>query len=209
MHILIFGASGGVGKTLVEQALANGDEVTAAVRSQKKLNIQHPKLHIRLCDVFEKANVAALFTNNSHYDAVASALNTNQGIKPGNDLERMLSNITPQMQQHGIKRIVYCASAGVDNELEGERGQATMDFLRHPLADHRASIAQIQAAGLDATIVRPLGLTHDTLTGKYTEAAQGIPAGSGRIARADVAHFMLKALHDDAYIGQSVALSGV
>jgi uncharacterized protein YbjT (DUF2867 family) len=84
-----------------------------------------------------------------------------------------------------------------------------MEFLRHPLADHRSAIEQIQVAGLAATIVRPLGLTHDTFSGNYIEAVQGIPTGSGRIARADVAHFMLKALHNDAYIGQSVALSGV
>jgi uncharacterized protein YbjT (DUF2867 family) len=209
MHILVFGASGGVGKSLVEQALTNGDEVTATVRTPEKLNLQHPSLHIRRCDAFETADVAALFADNCHYDAVASALNTNQGIKPGNDLQRMLSNIVPQLQKHRIQRIVYCASAGVDNELEGERGQAAMEFLRHPLADHRSAIEQIQEAGLAATIVRPLGLTHDTFSGNYIEAVQGIPAGSGRIARADVAHFMLKALHNDAYIGQSVALSGV
>ncbi|WP_239428504.1 NAD(P)-dependent oxidoreductase [Snodgrassella communis] len=209
MHILVLGATGGVGRSLVEQALANGDEITAAVRTPEKLNLQHPNLHIQRCDAFKAADVAALFTDNSHYDAVASALNTNQGVKPGNDLQRMLSNIAPQLQKHRIKRIVYCASAGVDNELEGERGQAAMEFLRHPLADHRAAIEQIRAAGLDATIVRPLGLTHDALSGHYIEAAQGIPAGNGRIARADVAHFILKALHNDAYIGQSIALSGV
>lgn len=209
MHILIFGASGGVGRALVEQALDSGDEVTAALRSPEKFDLQHPKLHIRHCDAFNATDVAALFTGNSQYDAVASALNTNQGVKPGDDLQRMLDNIVTQLQKHGIKRIVYCASAGVDNELEGERGQAAMEFLRYPLADHRAAIGIIQAAGLSATIVRPLGLTNDALSAHYLEAAQGVPAGSGRIARADVAHFMLKALHNDAYIGQSVALSGV
>lgn len=208
MHILVLGATGGVGRSLVEQALVNGDEVTAAVRTPEKLNLQHPNLHIRRCDAFKAADVAALFTD-SHYDAVASALNTNQGVKPGDDLQRMFSNIAPQLQKYRLKRIIYCASAGVDNELEGERGQAAMEFLRHPLADHRAAIEQIRAAGLDATIVRPLGLTHDALSGHYIEAAQGIPAGNGHIARADVAHFILKALHNDAYIGQSIALSGV
>lgn len=208
MHILIFGASGGTGRALVEQALAQGDEVTAVVRSPAKLPIEHEQLHIRTCDAFQPEQIESLFNEHSHYDAVASCLNTNQGIEPGHDLEQMISNIIPLLQKHEVRRIVYCASAGVNHELTGERGLAAMQFLRHPLADHRAAIELIQAAKLDATIVRPVGLTRDDLSGQYLEATEGVPEqGKGRIARADVAHFMLKALHNNDYIGQSVALS--
>ncbi|MDF7675405.1 SDR family oxidoreductase [Neisseriaceae bacterium ESL0693] len=208
MHIMILGATGGVGQSLVKQALAYGDQVTAVVRSPAKLTIEHERLNIRQCDAFQPEQIESLFTDHRHYDAVASCLNTNKGIEPGHDLEEMLSNIIPALQKHAIQRMVYCASAGVDHELTGERGLAAMQFLRHPLADHRAAITLIQAANLETTIVRPLGLTHDDLSGVYLEAFTGIPAeGKGRIARADVAHFMLKALHDDGYIGQSVALS--
>lgn len=209
MHILIFGATGGVGHALTEQALAYGDEVTAAVRSPAKLALNNKNLFIRQCDAFDAQQVAALFQGDIHYDAVACCLNTNQGIKPGNDLDRMLTNITAELKKHHIQRIVYCASAGVDHELQGERGAAAMEFLRHPLADHRAAIAHIQAACTAVTIVRPLGLTNDPVSGEYWEADEGVPEqGNGRIARADVAHFMLKALHDDHYIGRSVAIAG-
>lgn len=208
MHILIFGASGGVGLALVKQALAQGNKVTAAVRSPMQFPIKHERLCVRQCNAFQPEQIEALFTEDVHYDAVASCLNTNQGVKLGHDLEQMMKNIVPVLQKHHLRRIVYCASAGVDNELTGERGLAAMEFLRYPLADHRAAIACIHAANLLATIVRPLGLTDDDLSGNYLEAAQGVPEQScGRIARADVAHFMLKALHDDNYIGQSVAIA--
>ena len=43
-RITVFGATGGTGKQLVEQALASGDEVVAYVRSPPKLGIVHEHL---------------------------------------------------------------------------------------------------------------------------------------------------------------------
>ncbi len=42
MKIVIFGAAGGIGRDVVEQALAKGHEVTAFDRNPAALTIQHP-----------------------------------------------------------------------------------------------------------------------------------------------------------------------
>jgi len=46
MRITIFGATGGTGKQLVEQALAEGNEVVAFARKPSKLNIMDKNLTI-------------------------------------------------------------------------------------------------------------------------------------------------------------------
>jgi uncharacterized protein YbjT (DUF2867 family) len=204
MKILLLGATGGVGKQLLQQALEHGDEVTAFVRDPAKLTLSHANLKVVQGDVFNKDDVMQAMTGQ---EAVASCLNTSRGIHESDELERMFANVVPAMLAHGVKRIVYCASAGIYNEIPGEMGKQVMFMLRHPLHDHAQAVAAIKAAGLDYTIARPLGLIDAPLTGQYQEVLEGVPSNGNTIARADVAHFMLKALHDDSYIGTSPALA--
>lgn len=44
MKVLIFGATGGIGKWAVKHAFKKGHEVTAFVRNPQKINIQNPCL---------------------------------------------------------------------------------------------------------------------------------------------------------------------
>lgn len=46
MKLAIFGATGGTGRLLVEQALAEGNHVVAYVRNPSKLNTKHEYLVI-------------------------------------------------------------------------------------------------------------------------------------------------------------------
>jgi len=49
MNIIIFGATGKIGKELVKQALENNFKVTAITRSASKVEIKHPLLNIKEC----------------------------------------------------------------------------------------------------------------------------------------------------------------
>jgi putative NADH-flavin reductase len=75
MKLLIFGASGGTGRQLVEQALAQGHLVTAFVRNPAKLPIAHQNLRIAQGDALHYETVEPAVTGQ---DAVLSAL----GIRP-------------------------------------------------------------------------------------------------------------------------------
>src|SRR5258707_12343646 len=57
MKLVIFGAAGGTGRILVEQALEKGHEVTAFDRHPGALTIQHPKLSLVQGDVLDPAQV--------------------------------------------------------------------------------------------------------------------------------------------------------
>ena len=46
MKVTVFGATGGVGREVVTQALDRGDHVTAYVRNLAKLDLAHPNLTV-------------------------------------------------------------------------------------------------------------------------------------------------------------------
>ena len=73
MKIIIFGAAGGTGRELVKQALAQGHEVTAFVRSNKQPVQQGPGLKLVAGDVRDYASVRDAIRG---HDAVISALGT-------------------------------------------------------------------------------------------------------------------------------------
>ena len=204
MKIIVFGATGGVGKRVVEQAVENGFEVTAFVRTPSKLEISHENLSVVKGDAFNPAEVAAAIAG---HDAVVSSLGSSQGMKKSTELQEMVKNIVAGMQEHGVERIVYTASAGIYGELPGVSGKLMMGVLKNALKDHRAAVDSIEAHGLAYTIVRPMGLMNAPFSGKYREAAEGVPEKSKSISRADVAHFILKALNDKKYENTSIGIA--
>lgn len=204
MKIIVFGATGGVGRSVVEQALEQGYEVTAFVRTPDKLKVTGEKLTVVQGDAFHVEQVAAAIAG---HEAVVSCLGSNQGMKKSADLQTMAKNIVAGMQQHGIKRIVYTASAGINDELPGIGGKLMMGVLKQVLIDHRAAVDAIQEAGLTYTIVRPMGLTNDSFSGQYRESEESVPSKSKTIPRADVAHFILKALGDATYENKSIGIA--
>ncbi|WKA51022.1 SDR family oxidoreductase [Planococcus liqunii] len=204
MKIIVFGATGGVGKSVVKQAVDNGFEVTAFVRTPSKLEVTHENLNVVQGDAFNPAEVSAAIAG---HDAVVSCLGSSQGMKKSSELEEMVKNIVAGMEDHGVKRIVYTASAGIYQELPGVSGKLMMGMLKNALTDHRVAVDWIEAHGLTYTIVRPMGLTNGAFTGNYREAATGVPEKSKSIARADVAHFILKALNDARYENSSIGIA--
>ena len=204
MKIIVFGATGGVGKSVVAQALDAGLEVTAFVRTPSKMDITHENLKLIQGDAFNQRDVSAAIVG---HDAVVSCIGSNQGMKESTEIQEMAKNIVDGMKEHNVERIIYTASAGVHKEIPGVSGKLVMFMLKNPLKDHRAAVDYIQANGLNYTIVRPMGLTDQPFTGKYRESATSVPEKSRTIPRADVAHFIVKALTDPKYNHASIGIA--
>ena len=204
MKIIVFGATGGVGKSVVAQALDAGLEVTAFVRTPSKMDITHENLKLIQGDAFNQRDVSAAIVG---HDAVVSCLGSNQGMKESTEIQEMTKNIVDGMKEQNVERIIYTASAGVHKEIPGVSGKLVMFMLKNPLKDHRAAVDYIQANGLNYTIVRPMGLTDQPFTGKYRESATSVPEKSRTIPRADVAHFIVKALTDPKYNHASIGIA--
>ncbi|MBG9521855.1 MULTISPECIES: NAD(P)-dependent oxidoreductase [Bacillus cereus group] len=203
MKIIVFGATGGVGQYVVKQALEKGVEVTAFIRNPSKIELVHEQLYITQGDAFNKEEVTEAIAG---HDVVVSCLGSSQGMKKSKELEEMTKNIVAGMQAHNVKRIIYTASAGINKEIPGISGNIVMKILKNALTDHRNAVDYIEAHGLNFTIVRPMGLTSDSLTGKYRESKTGVPEKSRTIPRADVAHFIVKALSEEQYENSSIGI---
>lgn len=204
MKIIVFGATGGVGREVVKQAAENGHEVTAFLRTPAKLEFEHANLKIIQGDAFNPSEVAAAIAG---HEAVVSCLGSSNGMKKSTELRDMTKNIVAGMQTNGVKRILYTASAGIHKELTGVSGKLMMTMLKNALADHGAAVEEIRSHGLVYTIVRPMGLTNGAFTGNYREATEGVPEKSMSIPRADVAHFIVKALTNERYENSSIGLA--
>jgi putative NADH-flavin reductase len=75
LKLVIFGATGGTGRQLVEQALERGHTITVQVRHPATFPLQHERLTVIEGDVRNLANVEAAVAGQ---DAILSALGTNQ-----------------------------------------------------------------------------------------------------------------------------------
>jgi putative NADH-flavin reductase len=208
MKIVVFGASGGTGKKIIEQALIAGHIVTAFVRSPSKLDVQHQNLIAFQGDVMDADAVKKAIAGQ---DAVISALGPVRPPVPGM-METAAKNIIAGMQAHGLRRLISTTGAGVRDPQDQPKlidhimkGLLTL-LARDVLADSAANVKLIQSSGLDWTVVRYPRLLDGTHTGKYRVGYVGRDSGS-QLSRADGADFVLKELKANQWIGKSPIVS--
>jgi putative NADH-flavin reductase len=206
MKVVIFGATGSVGRLMVAQALEEGHTVTAFARDPAKLCITHPNLRVIQGDAMDPAAVEQAVRGQ---DAVVCALGA--GAK-GTIRSEGTRNIVRAMERAGVQRLVCQSSLGVGDSREN------LNFfwkyvmfgmlLREAYADHVGQESQVMRSALDWTIVRPGAFTDGPRTGKYRHGfAAGDKAITHKVSRADVADFMLKQLNDRGYLRKTPALS--
>ena len=196
MKLIIFGATGGTGRQCVDQALAQGHQVTAFVRQPAALAVQHPDLTIIQGDITDQDAVQRAIPG---HDVVISALGTRGGPAV---LPEGTRNILEAMASHGVRRSLWVSSFGAGDSLQqmGWLSQTLIvkGLLRQAIQEKNAQEQIILASGGDWIIARPGGLTDGPLTGTYRVTGPGDKVGRPSISRADVADFMLKNLTDDA-----------
>lgn len=207
MNLLIFGASGGTGRCLLEQALAQGHHVTAFTRSPEKVTTQHPNLKVIQGDIQDYDSVAAAMPG---HDGVLSALGVYL-FKKNTVLSDATRNIIRAMEAHGIKRFICETALGVGDARDQTSLFVDLIFypllLRHFIPDKERQELHIRQSNLDWVIVRPGRLTHGKRTGKYRHGFGPHEKIKGVVSRADTAEFMLKQLTDDTYLRKTPGLS--
>ncbi len=208
MKLVIFGATGGTGRELLQQALAGGHEVTACVRSPDKLGeVEQAGLRVLRGDVLVPADVENAVAGQ---DAVFSAI----GAGAGRTSLRAdgTRNIVEAMEKGGVRRLVCLSSLGVGDSSSNlsafTKYVVIAVFLRHAFADHERQEAIVRQSALDWIIVRPPHLTNGPRTGTYRHGFRATDTGiEGKVSRADVADFMLRQLTDDTYLRQTPGVS--
>jgi putative NADH-flavin reductase len=207
MKIIIFGATGDLGKLIVEQALAQGHEVTVFVRTPALFTMVDLHLTIIQGDVLDAARVEVAVTG---HEAVISAL----GVKLGRPPERIRSegtqNIVTAMEHHGVKRLI-CVSAmgaGDSKSRSGLFGKVLVPLIaKERFADVERQEQIIQNSHLNWVLVRPPRLTNGPKTGAYRTGIDLKTGMSSKVSRADVADFLLKQVSDDTHLHQALTIT--
>jgi putative NADH-flavin reductase len=208
MKIVIFGANGKTGTLLVNQALESGHQVTAYVRRENSLAIEHPNLKIVTGSLNEPEKLNAAITG---ADACLSALGGSSLTKHATEIMAGIDRIVTIMEREKVNRFIYLSSIGV-GESRYYMGQPIRFFiadvmLRVPFADHNVNEQRLMKSKLQWTSVRPGGLTDGPITGNLKHGSEKtILKGSPKISRANVAAFMLEQLNEKSYINKGVWL---
>jgi putative NADH-flavin reductase len=205
MKIALFGATGGTGAEIVTQAIAAGHHLVALVRDPAKVTTTQVQLTTVTGNVLNQQDVDKVVVG---ADAVVCSLG-NTSNNPEMVVSTGTKHIIDAMQRYGVSRLIVVSSLGVGESKD----QVPLFFkvimktaLRKAMADKEAQEALVRASGLDWTIVRPGGLTDGPATGAYqVDTTNTVVAG--RIARADVAGFVVRELGNNEYVGMAPAVT--
>src|SRR5262245_3392240 len=183
MKLTIFGATGGIGAELLDQAVAEGHTVTAADRNPSKLAADHNGVRIMRVDL-DEPEPGMLESAVSGADAVLSGVRPRPMAKAG-VAEHGTRAIVSAMQATGVRRIIVVSAAPISTVASPGRPHPPrydpgegffMRNLLTPIAktvmrERYADLALMEdvlrTSGLDWTIFRPPRLTNGSVTGTY------------------------------------------
>jgi uncharacterized protein len=208
MKLIIFGATGMVGKQLVQQALFKKNHVKAFGRNVYTTDyLETENLQLVQGALFDETEV---FNAVKDCDAVLSAIG---GSMDGTDKTRTLGmkNIIKQMQKAGVKRIIAIGGLGVLNADENTFLVDKDDYPAEYKAvglEHKKAFELLSESGLEWTFACPPNIINASPTGNYVTKADYPPEqNSYKINAGDLAMFMLNELEKNEYIKHRVGIS--
>ena len=209
MKVVVFGATGRTGRLLVEGALARGHDVTAFVRAPNKLGALRDRVQVVHGDVLDGGAVSDAVDGQ---EAVLVAL-AGGGTKAAEQVNAQGTlNVIRSMQRYSARRLVVLSAGGTqpgrDPNLPWffERIVKPL-FLKNVLADLRRMEISVRQSELDWTLVRAAQLVDGPARGAYrAEPGYSLPGGT-KIARADVAAFMLDEVERRDNIAHALAIA--
>ena len=208
MNVIVFGATGTIGRLVVADLLAQGHAVTAFARSPERLGMEHANLSLAAGDALREAEVMRAVAG---HEAVVVTLGAGMSRKSRIRSEGTL-NVIRAMQETGVKRLIVQSTLGARdswNTLNFWWKRVMFGALLAPVfRDHELQERLVEASGLDWTIVRP-GAFIDAATVRpviedVPNTARGLDL---KISRAELARFLTRQVADRTYLHRAVGLS--
>ncbi|WP_342108613.1 NAD(P)-dependent oxidoreductase [Methylobacterium sp. SI9] len=207
-HVLVIGASQGIGLETVRAALAAGHRVRAFARSADRIALSAPNLERYPGDALSRHDVEAALDG---VDVVVQAL----GV-PMRDLlgpVRLFSDATgiliPAMEAAGVRRLIAVTGFGAGDSRDAISPLQRLPFrlvFGRAYDDKDAQEMRIRRSTLDWTLVRPGVLTGGQATGRYRVLDAPSSWRNGLIARVDVAQFIVGQIATPDRVGKAVVL---
>ena len=202
MKVAVLGATGATGTLFTALALEAGHEVVALVRNASKLDA-NPQLRVIAGDATDESAVATIVEN---ADVVVSCLGHVAGEEPM--MSAAFTNIiSAASKQANPPRCVLMTSIGVGGtSLHVKFVLSTLVAGCKVIADYERADALVRRSGVPYVLVRPGHLTNGPSMNKYTTSLKGFYHIAMKIARADVAKFLLRASSSAEFENKAVQL---
>lgn len=210
MPLLIIGATSGIGRLCMEDALERGLRVRAFSRSADTLP-EHPELKRFQGDALSPDDVARALQG---VGAVIVALGIKERPAMLWEEETLFSRSTElllaEMQKANVSRLIVVTGFGAG------RSRSTMSALERlghgailgrVYADKSRQEDIIMASDSDWTIARPVILTNRPASGKLRVLEEPSSWRNGLVARADVARYLVDAAEKSLNVKQDVVLT--
>jgi len=200
MKISIIGASKGVGKCVLEQALEEGNEVTALLRTPDKMQLTNSNLQVLRGDILDELSIARVVEGQ---DAICVCIGVPPGRKPVKVFSEGIKNIIKSIGDNTAQKLIVITGIGA-GDSKGHGG-FLYDRVINPLLlkeiykDKDRQESLIKNSNCNWMIVRPGFLTNGPKTGKYRIIEDMTGVTAKKISRADVAHFMLSQVKEPTF----------
>ena len=204
MKLLVVGATGGLGRAVVAEAVRRGHDVSALVRDPAAADLPQPVLLTR-GDVLDPASLEAAVSGR---DTVICALGTPSPRRPGTLLGDGTANLVAAMTSARVPRLVCVTLLGT-----GDSKRNCSLFYRHVILralapmvpDKETQERVVRDSGLEWVLVRP-----PRFTGGAGGPARVIRAGdngrAGHVSRQQLAGVLVDAAERPDYVGQAIAV---
>jgi putative NADH-flavin reductase len=211
MNLTIFGATGGVGREVVSQALDAGHHVTAYVRTPAKLSVTHPALTVAAGELTDRNAVQRAVHG---ADAVISALGPSLDRKAtGMPLVDGTRTIVEAMRAEGVERYIGMATPSLrDARDTGSLLGRLVPFMGRTFLSRAyrelLEVSQIVTeSDLDWTIARFTQPKDGARKGTVRAGYLGRDKIRAGITRADIAAFLLEQTTDTRFRRAAPAIS--
>jgi len=211
-QLAIIGATGFVGRTLVQKALAAGHRVRALARRPEALAELAARIEVVRGDLFDPASLGQLVQG---ADAVISVAGPPfQGHHAPEPYEKASSDLVAAARAAGARRIITIAGAAA--RLPGEKLGVKRSLLRALLGrvvmpdiirTKDREVAVIASSDLDWTIIRPPRIGKGAPTGKVRATDQDL-AGS-TVDVEDLTDFILAQLQGREWVRRAPTIASV
>jgi len=202
MRLTVFGATGATGRHVVSQALAAGHHVTVLVRDPAKLGGDAARITVVTGDARDPD---AVTTAVEGAEAVISTIG-GRGLGRSTVVTDCMTTITAALPAGTRVLVVSTVGAGDSRSHFPAAVRMTVGvMLRNAITDHEGQERAVMGSDLDWTIARCVTLTDGPATGQVHVLTEG-RVGGPRIARADVARWLVEQLEDETYSRSAVSL---
>ena len=206
MKIMVFGATGRIGSSVVEQALDAGHQVSAFVRDARRLTVGAGQVQVVEGNVLDSAEVESALR--SGFDAVVVAIGGDP-LKPSTLVTDAARSILDAAKAAGTPR--YLAVTGTA-EMPHKTliGRLSTFILRltpvgNAIRDHDGAYALVTQSGLDWMLAGCPWVKDGPRRGNY-KTSLVFPGGNKFIYPPDVADLFVRELTAKAHSGQVVGL---